>query len=85
MTTPARDTAPSETCRTCRHLCIPPNAIGRRIPKLGAAYPCVVPVPRPVLPLSADFYTMVWPPHRKAMRPCDGAGCPLHEPRDGAQ
>lgn len=72
-----------ETCRTCRFLDVRSNSAGKRIPRKGSVYPCiveVVPQPLPSCMRTMFFKGDDWLPSRSWMEPDEGAGCQFHKP-----
>lgn len=66
------------TCRTCRYLAVPPDSLGRIVPRKRKPYVCVFEADKPALP---DSYWMQWPPRRVNMEPEDGQNCPAYRAR----
>lgn len=72
------------SCKTCKHLDVPRDSLGRIVVRKGKVYECVVDVPEPILP---DCITKAfghswpslgysWPPKRRYMGGDDGIDCP---------
>jgi hypothetical protein len=64
------------TCKTCKHLDVPLDSLGRRVVR-QRTYRCLVPWPSP--PHVADCFSYS-NPTRRYMAGDDGANCPAHEP-----
>lgn len=68
-----------KACRTCRYIDVPPDSLGRRIPRKGYAYPCTVPNPCIEYPLCiTSHFEFESPPPRALVIP-EWTGCPYHE------
>lgn len=76
-----------QSCRSCKHLVVPPRSDGKRIPTKHKAYICAAPVPTLEDSLFPDaitrYHAFSWPPHRTRMEVDDGANCPAYEAREG--
>lgn len=79
-----------QSCRTCRHLDVPPRKDGKRIARVDIAYRCLAPIPRPAWPDSVTkAYGFNWPDDPNArfsgrvyVQPDQGAECPTWEPKE---
>ena len=74
------------TCRNCKYLRVGADADGKRRPRKGNCYSCIVPDPgMPALPHSiTTAYGFQWGwslSNRRCMEPDDGEGCPMWEVR----
>lgn len=69
-----------KSCRTCRHLVVPLNRAGKRVPRRNDAYKCQAPIADlPPLPDSVTL-RVTWPPrNRMWMVPEDGENCPTYQ------
>jgi hypothetical protein len=68
---------PERRCGTCQHLEVPPDVLGRRIPRRIRAYRCMCPIPVVALPDSvttAHGYSERRP--GRFMAPDEGVTCP---------
>ena len=64
------------TCGKCRHLSVPLDKAGRRVPRKQNAYRCEVEFPMPEVPACVSkSHDWRWPPYRSWMSPSDGVGC----------
>jgi hypothetical protein len=73
----------SQSCKSCKHLQVIPDALGRRIVRHDSVYPCRCPVPPlPPLPDSItkrfDFDRQMTE-RRNWMEGSDGVCCPTFE------
>lgn len=71
-------------CRTCKHLAVRPDKLGRIVPRKNEVYRCLAPEPDlPPIPLSvSEVYDFKWPPRRTMVTPDHGKDCPVWEKRD---
>ena len=71
-----------QCCKTCKHLHIVPDSLGRRVVRSTLAYPCIYPVELPAMPDSVTRHHW-WRPsmieHRIHMEGSDGVNCPTYE------
>jgi hypothetical protein len=71
-----------KSCKTCKHLAVPPDARGRIVVRKERAYECRVIVQMPMLPDSvARSHSFRWPPERQWMSGDAGTLCPTWEVR----